>query len=148
MLAMLATVLASGTAFAHDFQLQQIRVSNPFTRATPPGASVAGAFMAIENHGTVSDRLTGVASPAAGVAALHEMAMEGGLMKMRAVKGIDLKPGGKVELRPGGYHIMLEGLKQPLKQGEEIPLTLTFEKAGALQIKVKVEAIGATAHSH
>jgi len=148
MLAMLVTAFASGAVFAHDYQLQRMHVSNPFARATPPGASVAGAFMSIENQGTESDRLLAVTSPVATVAALHEMAMEGGLMKMHAVNGIELKPGGKVELRPGGYHIMLEGLKQPLKQGDEIPLTLTFEKAGAMQIKVSVEAMGATAHTH
>jgi copper(I)-binding protein len=148
MLVMLATALASGALFAHDYQLRGMHVSNPFARATPPGASVAGAFMSIENQGTESDRLTAVTSPVAGAAALHEMAMDGGLMKMHAVKGIELKPGAKVDLRPGGYHIMLEGLKRPFKQGEEIPLTLTFEKAGAMQISVKVEAMGATAHTH
>jgi copper(I)-binding protein len=69
-------------------------------------------------------------------------------MKMRAVKGIDLKPGATVELRPGGYHVMLEDLKRPLQQGEQFPMLLTFEKAGAVEIKVKVEAMGAAARSH
>jgi periplasmic copper chaperone A len=79
---------------------------------------------------------------------IHEMAMEGGVMKMRAVKGIDLPPGVKVQLKPGGYHVMLESLKQPLKAGEVIPLTLTFEKAGSIDIKVGVEAMGAVGHAH
>jgi copper(I)-binding protein len=69
-------------------------------------------------------------------------------MKMRAIKGIDLKPGATVELQPGGYHVMLEDLKQPLKLGDQIPVQLTFEKAGTVDIKVHVEAMGAAAHTH
>jgi len=69
--------------------------------------------------------------------------MAGGTMTMLPVKGIDLKPGTKVDLAPGGYHVMLEDLKQPLKQGETIPLTLKFEKAGAVDLRIPVEAMGA-----
>jgi len=123
-------------------------VSNPFARATPPGAKVAGAFMTIKNVGPDADRLVSVSSPAAGLVEIHEMAMEGGMMKMRALKGIDLKPGATVELQPGGYHVMLEDLKQPLKQGEQIPVKLTFEKAGVVEVMVHVEAMGAAAHTH
>jgi len=146
--ALLAAALACGAAFAHDYQVRMLHVSNPFARATPPGAKVAGAFMSIENQGKEADRLVSITSPAAGVVAIHEMAMNGGVMTMHAVQGIDLKPGATVELRPGGYHVMLEDLKQPLKQGDQIPLLLTFEKAGAMEIKVKVEAMGAAAHTH
>ena len=116
-IALLAAALLCGTALAHDYQVKLLRVSNPFTRATPPGAKVAGAFMLIENQGKEADRLVSASSPVAGLVEIHEMAMEGGLMKMRAVKSIDLKPGATVELRPGGYHVMLEDLKQPLKEG-------------------------------
>ena len=143
-----AAALVSGTALADEYQVKSLRVSDPFARATPPGAKVAGAFMSIENRGKEADRLVGVRSPAAGVVGIHEMAMDGGVMKMHAVKGLDLKPGATVELRPGGYHVMLQDLKQPLKQGDQIPLLLTFEKAGVMEIKVKVEAMGAAAHSH
>ncbi len=146
--AMLAAALVSGATMADEYQVKSLRVSNPFARATPPGAKVAGAFMSIENLGKEADRLVGVTSPAAGVAGIHEMAMDGGIMTMHAVKGIDLKPGAMVELRPGGYHIMLEDLKQPLKQGDRIPLLMRFERAGAMEIKVTVEAMGATAHAH
>jgi len=117
-------------------------------RATPPGAKVAGAFMNIENQGKEADRLVAASSPVAGFVEIHEMTMDGGLMKMRAVKGIDLKPGATVELRPGGYHVMLEDLKQPLKQGDQIPVLLTFEKAGVVEVKVHVEAMGAATHAH
>ncbi len=104
--------------------------------------------MSIENQGKEADRLVSASSPVAGVVEIHEMAMDGGMMKMRAVKGIDLTPGATVEFRPGGYHVMLEELKQPLKQGDQIPVLLTFEKAGTVEIKVKVEPMGAAAHAH
>jgi copper(I)-binding protein len=145
---MLAAVLISGAAIADDFQVKSLRVSNPFVRATPPGAKVAGAFMTIRNQGTEADRLLSASSPVAGLVAIHEMAVEGGMMTMRAVKGIDLKPGATVELQPGGYHVMLEDLKQPLKQGDQISVKLTFEKAGVVEIKVQVQAMGAAAHTH
>jgi copper(I)-binding protein len=145
---MLAAALASGTALADEYRAKTLRISNAFARATPPGAKVAGAFMSIENQGKEADRLVSASSPVAGLVEIHEMAMDGGLMKMRAVKGIDLKPGATVELRPGGYHVMLEDLKQPLKQGEQVPVLLTFEKAGTVEIKVKVEPMGAAAHAH
>ena len=146
--AVLAAMLVSGAALAHDYQVKSLRVSNPFARATPPGAKVAGAFMTIKNVGTDADRLVSASSPIAGLVEIHEMAMDGGMMKMRALKGIDLKPGATVELQPGGYHVMLEDLKQPLKQGEQIPVKLTFEKAGVVEVMVHVEAMGAAAHTH
>lgn len=146
--AMFAAMLASGAAIAVDYQAKALRVSDPFVRATPPGAKVAGAFMTIRNQGTEPDRLLSASSPVAGLVEIHEMAVEGGMMKMRAVKGIDLKPGATVELRPGGYHVMLQDLKQPLKQGDQIPVQLKFEKSGVVEIKVQVEAMGAAAHSH
>jgi periplasmic copper chaperone A len=145
---LLIVALASGVAIAHDYQLNSLHVSDPFARATPPGARIAGAFMSIRNQGAIADRLLGATSPVAGVVQIHEMALDGGIMRMHAVNGIELKPGATVDLRPGGYHIMLEDLKLPLKQGDQIPLLLTFEKAGALEVKVSVEAIGAAAHTH
>lgn len=146
--ALLAAALGSSSALADDYQAKSLRVSNAFARATPPGAKVAGAFMTIENRGKEADRLVGITSPVAGLVEMHEMAMDAGVMKMRAVKGIDLKPGATVELRPGGFHVMLENLKAPLKPGDEIPLLLNFEKAGAVEVKVKVEAMGASANMH
>ena len=146
--ALLAATLYCGPALADDFQVKSLRVSNPFVRATPPGAKVAGVFMSIENRGKEADRLVSASSPVAGVVEIHEMAMDSGMMKMRAIKGIDLQPGATVELQPGGYHVMLEDLKQPLKQGDQIPVRLTFEKAGVVEVKVHVEAMGAAAHTH
>jgi copper(I)-binding protein len=146
-LALLGGAFAAAGVLAQDIQAKGFAITHAFTRATPPGAKVAGAFMTIENQGKEPDRLLGASSPVAGLVEIHEMAMEGGVMTMRAVKGIDVKPGAKVDLAPGGYHVMLEELKQPLKQGETIPLTLKFEKAGAIDIKVPVEAMGAGSHA-
>ena len=146
--AVLAAAFVSAAALAQDYQIKSMQVSNPFARATPPGAKVAGAFMTIKNRGTQTDRLVSASSPVAGLVEIHEMAMDGGMMTMRAVKGIDVRPGTTVELKPGGFHVMLEGLKQPLKQGEKIPVQLTFEKAGTVEVMVNVEAMGAAAHTH
>jgi len=146
--AVLAATLCCGAALADDYQVKSLQVSNPFARATPPGARVAGAFMTIKNQGTETDRLLSASSPVAGLVEIHEMAMDGGMMKMRAIKGLDVKPGTTVEFKPGGYHVMLEDLKQPLKEGDRIPVRLTFEKSGTVEVLVHVEAMGAAAHTH
>jgi periplasmic copper chaperone A len=140
----IALALASATTFAADFQLKSLDVKAPFARATPPGSRSAGIFMAIENKGSEPDRLLSASSPVAGIVEIHEMKMDGGMMQMREVKDIDVRPGATVELKPGGYHIMLMDLKQPLKQGDTVPVTLRFEKAGALEVRASVEAMGAT----
>ena len=137
--AMFSVMLVSGAALADDYQLRTIRVSNPFVRATPPGAKVAGAFMTIKNQGTATDRLVSASSPVAGLVEIHEMAMEGGMMKMRALKGIDLKPGATVELQPGGYHVMLMDLKEPLPKDSTVPLTLTFKDAKGVESKLELK---------
>ena len=136
--------LAAGIASAHDYQLQSLRIDHPFARATPPGARSGGAFFTIENAGTRSVKLLGVASPAAASVELHQMAMEGGVMRMRSVSAVEVRPGDKLELKPGGYHVMLSDLKEPLKAGDKFPLTLTFEGAGTIEVSVEVENIGAT----
>ena len=138
---------AGGIAIAQALQAGALKIGQPYARATPPGAVAAGAFLRIENTGKLAERLLRASSPVAGVVELHEMTMEGNVMKMRAVSGIEIKPGATVALQPGGYHVMLLGLKQPLAQGERIPLTLTFEKAGSVDVVVNVEAMGATGHA-
>jgi copper(I)-binding protein len=104
-----------------------------------------GAFLTIHNNGTEADRLVSAKSPVAGVVEIHEMKMEGGTMRMRAAPDVEIKPGATVELKPGGYHVMLQALKKPLKQGEKVPLTLTFAKSGSIDIMVDVAGMGATA---
>jgi len=145
--ACIALAVAPTTAFSADFTVKSLDVKAPFARATPPGAKSAGVFMTIENKGREADRLLSAASSAAGIVEIHEMKMDGGMMQMREVKDVELKPGATVELKPGGYHVMLMDLKQPLKQGDTVPVMLRFEKAGTLEVKASVEAMGAT-HAH
>jgi copper(I)-binding protein len=129
-------------AFAHEYQLKSLSIEHPFARATPPGAKSGGAFFVVENASLTPDRLIGVASPAAGSTEMHQMAMDGGVMKMRAVSMLEIPPGGKLELKPGGYHLMLLDLKQPMRAGDKVPLTLTFQNAGSIVVSVEVEAMG------
>jgi copper(I)-binding protein len=133
-------------ALAHDYQLQSLGIDHAFTRATPPGAKSGGAFLVVENAGAAPDRLIRAASPVAGLVEIHEMSLDGGVMRMRAVPGVDVPPGGRLELKPGGYHVMLLDLKQPLKVGDKVPLTLTFQHAGSIDIAVDVEAMGSMSH--
>ena len=129
----------SSSVYAEDFRLKDLVVEHPYARATPPGATTGGAFVAITNRGAVQDRLLEASTPAAKSVEIHEMSMDGGMMKMRAVRGIDIKPGARVELKPGGYHLMLLELKEPLQSGRKIPLTLVFERSGRIEMSVPIE---------
>ena len=128
-------------ALAHEYQLKSLNIDHPFARATPPGAKSGGAFFVVANSGATPDKLIGVASPAARSAEMHQMAVDAGVMKMRAVPALDVPSGGKLELKPGGYHVMLLDLKQPLKAGDKVPLTLTFQNAGSIVVSVDVESM-------
>ena len=126
-----------------------LAISTPWTRATPPGSKVAGGFMTIENAGKVDDRLIGGSVDAAGIFEVHEMAMENGVMKMRALdKGLPIPAGGKVELKPGGYHVMFIDLKRQIAEGETLKGELVFEKAGKVPVEFKAMAIGAKTGGH
>lgn len=123
-------------------QTGQVKVENAWARATPAGAATAAIYLTLE--APAADKLVSVATPAAREADLHTMSMDNGIMKMRALPGgIDLPAGQKVTLKPGGMHIMLSALTGPLKEGENVPLTLTFAKSGPQQISVPVEKVGA-----
>ena len=121
-----------------------LRIDHPFARATPPGAKSGAVFLTVLNGGSETDRLLRASTPIAGGVILHQMAVEDGVMKMRAVPSLTVNPGGRLELKPNGYHLMLIDLKQPLKLGERFPLTLSFERAGSVLISVPVEDMGAT----
>lgn len=112
--------------------LAQVEVSGAWARATVPGQSAGGAFMTLTAK--ESARLVGASSPAAGLVEIHEMAMDGNLMKMRAVPVLDLPAGRAVELKAGGFHVMLLDLKRPLAVGEKIPLELRFELPDRRQV--------------
>jgi periplasmic copper chaperone A len=136
-----AAALAAMTATAMA-QTGEVKIEGAWARATPAGASAAAIYLTIE--APTADKLVSVSTPAARQADLHEMSMDNGVMKMRALPGgIDLPAGQKVTLKPGGMHIMLTALTGPLREGESVPLTLNFAKAGAQQISVPVEKVGA-----
>ncbi len=151
--AVLAVTLG-GTALAEDFKAGAIVVAQPWTRATPAGASVAGGYMTITNNGTDPDHLVGGSFEAAGKMEIHEMTMEGGIMRMRPLpNGLEIKPGQTVTLEPSGNHVMFVGLKQQLKQGASVKGELRFDKAGTVEVDYKVEPVGASkptpsGHSH
>jgi copper(I)-binding protein len=147
--AVIALVSIGDVAAAHDFKVGSIEVDHPWTRATPKGASVAGGYVKITNKGTQPDKLVGGSAEGAGRFEIHEMIMEGGIMKMRPVSGgLTIKPGESVELKPGSYHLMLMDLKSQLQQGKSVKGTLVFEKAGKVDIEYAVEAAGSTPKGH
>lgn len=124
--------------------LGNLELSGAFSRATLPNAPVGGGFLTIVNKGAEADRLAAVSTPAAGVGQLHQMKMEGDVMKMNELPdGIDIPANSTVALEPGGLHIMLMDLKGPLVEGTSFPVTLTFEKAGTVEIQMQVGGVGA-----
>lgn len=147
-------ILALGSAtVAQDYSAGPLKIEQPWTRATPAGAKVAGGYVAVTNTGSASDRLLGGSSEIAGKVEIHEMAVNNGVMTMRGLpEGVEIKPGAKLELKPGGYHIMFMDLKRQLKEGEKVKGTLTFEKAGAVPVEFSVQSVGArapaAAHTH
>lgn len=117
-------------------QAQSVDVKDAWARATVPGQKATGAFMKLTSKD--GSRLVGAASPVAGVVEVHEMKMEGDVMRMRAIAGLDLPAGKAVELKPGGYHVMLLDLKTALRKDSSIPLTLVFKDAKGVESKVEV----------
>jgi copper(I)-binding protein len=116
----------------------QVTVSQAWAKATVPGQKVGAAYMELKS--AESAALVSAASPAAGMTEVHEMKMESGVMKMRAVERIELPAGKTVKLEPGGYHVMLMGLRKPLKAGDTVPITLTIETSGKKRHSVQVQA--------
>jgi copper(I)-binding protein len=140
--ALLLASVASSTQ-AHDYTAGPIGIDRPWTRATPKNAPVAGGYLKITNTGTTPDRLTGGSAEVAKRFEIHEMKLDGGVMKMRELRdGLTIAPGATVELKPGSYHIMMMNLSRPLTQGEKVKGSLTFEKAGKVDVEFAVEAIG------
>lgn len=148
----LCVLMACGAAAVQA----QVTVANPWVRGTVAGQKATGAFMTLTSASEA--KLVSVSSPVAGVAEVHEMSMNNGTMTMRAVSGGLALPAGKaVELKPGGYHVMLMDLKQPVKAGDTVPLTLVVEGADkarqTVEVKAAVQALGAApakmpAHEH
>ena len=140
---------AQKTAAAKTYKIAALVIEAPWARATPAGASVAGAYLKITNTGEQSDRLIGGSMPNAADVEVHEMTMTDGVMKMRRLQtGLEIKPGQSVELKPGGYHLMVVGLKEALKDGQTVKGTLVFEKAGTIEVEYGVAPIGAPSGGH
>lgn len=135
-------LLATVPLAAQDARLGTLSITHSWTRQTAPGQSVGGGFMTIANRGKAADRLVAASSPASTRVELHTMSMEGGVMRMRQVTGgLDVPAGGKLELKPGAYHLMLIGLKKPLVRGTTVPVTLQFQRAGKVTVQLRVESI-------
>jgi copper(I)-binding protein len=142
------TAIATSPVLAQEYKAGAIKIEAPWIRATPVGAEVAGGYMKIENTGKEPDRLVGGSTEIAGKFQVHEMSMSGGVMKMRELdKGLEVKPGKSVELKPGSYHVMMLELKHPLKEGDKVKGTLVFEKAGAVDVEYAVRSMGAKGKS-
>jgi hypothetical protein len=136
--------LSVTATFARDYKLGSLEIADPWSRATPKGASVAAGYMKITNSGTVPDRLISGSSDVAPAFEVHEMTMENDVAKMRPVKGgREIKPGETVELKPGSFHVMFVGLKKPLAPGDHVKARLVFEKAGPVDVEYDVRAMGA-----
>ena len=138
-------ITLGSAAIAQNASVGSIKIENGYTRATAPGQQVAGGFLKIENKGA-ADQLISASSPAAGEVQLHEMAMDGNVMRMRQVKDIALPANGAVELKPGGLHLMFMNIKAPLTVGETVPVKLKFAKAGEVEVKLPVNATAPMKH--
>ncbi|HWJ75379.1 MAG TPA: copper chaperone PCu(A)C [Kaistia sp.] len=146
-IAVLATALlfvGVNAAAAHQYKIGAIEIGHPWSRATPPGAKVAGGYLTLTNDGDTADKLVSATAEIAGRAEIHQMSVEDGVMKMRQVEGgLDIPAHGSVTLDPNGFHLMLLDLKGPLVQGTKMHGSLTFEKAGTVEVDFAVDAIGA-----
>jgi copper(I)-binding protein len=130
--ALLSLALLATPAFA------QIEIDNAWTRATPPGAKTAAGYMTIRNQSSSPDRLIRAASPLAARVEMHVHLHDGDVMRMRQVKGYDIPANGSLELKPGGAHLMFVDIKRAFKEGEKIPVTLRFERAGEMKVEFRV----------
>ena len=145
----LLACLAAAPAHGEDVKAGDLVISQAWSRATPSGAKVGAGYLTIENKGSAVDKLVSVSGDAAGKIEIHEMATVDGVMKMRPLdKPLAIEPGKTVNLAPGGYHLMMMGLKGPLKQGTDVPVTLVFEKAGKIDVQLSVAGLGATQPGH
>jgi periplasmic copper chaperone A len=141
-----AFLLLAGAASGENFKAGSVEITNPWIRATPRGAGVAGAYMTIVNKGTEAERLMGGSIAGVSRFEVHRMVMDGNVAKMRPVEGgLEIKPGQSVALTPDSFHVMLIGLKQQFQQGQHIKGTLEFQKAGKVDVEFTVAPIGAKA---
>ncbi|HEY9101112.1 copper chaperone PCu(A)C [Chitinimonas sp.] len=143
----LITVASLGllaAATAHEFKAGNLEIHHPWARATPAGTKTGAVYFKLINSGTEADALIDASAPElAASAEVHNHVNDNGVMRMRKVDKVDIPAKGSALLAPGGYHLMLMGLKQPLTEGQKLPLTLRFQRAGEVKVEVKVESLTA-----
>ena len=143
-IAVLLSTLLAAPARAQEVKAGDLVITQAWGRATPGGAKVAGGYLTIENKGSTPDRLIGGTVDVAAKVEVHEMATKNGVMTMRQLdSGLTIEPGKTVKLAPGGYHLMMLDLKSPLKKGDQLPVTLEFEKAGKVTVSFDIQGVGA-----
>lgn len=143
LVALASLTLVPTLATARDFKAGDLVIQQPWARATPNGAEVAGGYLTVINHGAAADTLTGGTFEAASAFEIHNMTTDAGVMRMRPTDALTIPPGGSVTLSPSGTHIMFTGLKHGLKKGEDVAGTLVFAHAGSVPVRFAVEGIGA-----
>ncbi|MCK1277378.1 copper chaperone PCu(A)C [Bradyrhizobium sp. 61] len=137
-----------GASQAQTPAANSIVVEQPWARATPPGAKTGAAYLTVMNNGATPDRLLGATTPLADKVEFHKETEESGVSRMREVPSVEVQPGAKVTFKPGEMHMMMVGLKQPLKEGQNLPLTLQFEKAGNVAVTASIGNVGAMKHGN
>ena len=144
--AFLLALAVYGQVHAQTPDAKPIVVDHPWARATPAGAKTGAAYMTLINNGSAGDRLLGATTPVADKIQFHSVSEDNGVSRMREMHDVAVAPGARVTFSPGGMHVMLVELKQPLKEGQTFPLSLTFEKAGNVDVMVSVAKVGAMQH--
>lgn len=139
------TAIAAALLFAAPACAADLSVSDAFLRASPKVGNVGAGFVTITNTGATADRLMGASADVSKRVELHTHIKDGEIFRMRQVESIAVPAGGKTELKPGGDHIMFIDLTAPLKEGQKVPVTLSFEKAGKITVEVPVLSVSATA---
>ncbi len=143
--ACLLAMLSMQSISADEYRLGHLQINDPYTRTTPPMAAVAGGFMTVTNNGTESDTFLGGSAGFVEAVEIHEMSMADGIMKMRRLEnGLQIAPNETVELKPGGYHLMLIKPSEPMKEGDKHKITLSFKQAGDIEVELEVKDISAT----
>ena len=145
-IALVALFLTPLSTLAADYHLGSLQISQPWARATPKGAATGAVYMTVINTGAKPEQLSCLSSDAADKCQIHQMSMDNGVMKMREMEGgVEIKPGETVTFAPGGYHVMLVGLKAPLVQGKSVAATLKVDSGATAQVEFPIAAIGAPA---
>ncbi|HEY4344893.1 MAG TPA: copper chaperone PCu(A)C [Parvibaculum sp.] len=134
---MASGLAAPGLAAAHEYKLGSLEIGHPWAR--PSTGKTGAAYFTIKNNGAAEDTLTGVEADISAKVQIHDMEMDGTIMRMRKLDKLALPAGQTVKVAPGGLHVMLIGLKAPLKDGDKFPMRLTFAKAGSVDVSVDVQ---------